>query len=98
MTDRRADRSAAQFADIACTLAREPTVSGVLQRIVDLAVTTIAGCEGAGLLVVSRRTIVAGAWSDERVREIESFEYEVGEGPCLDAILRQPTFESSDLR
>jgi transcriptional regulator with GAF, ATPase, and Fis domain len=94
----RGDRSAARFAEIARSLATEPTVSRTLRRIVDLAVEFIDGCEGAGLLIVSHREIVAGAWSDERVREIETMEYEVGEGPCLDAIFQNPTFESSDLR
>jgi hypothetical protein len=68
-----------------------------LQRIVDLAVETIDGCEGAGLLLVSGGKILAGSWSDEAVHEIEQLEYEIGEGPCVDAILREPTFET-DLR
>jgi transcriptional regulator with GAF, ATPase, and Fis domain len=94
----RSDSSAARFAEIARSLATEPTVSRTLQRIVDLAVETVNGCEGAGLLIVTRGEIVAGSWSDERVRRIERMEYEVGEGPCLDAILQHPFFESSDLR
>ena len=71
---------------------------GTLQRIVDMAVETIDGCDGAGLLIVDHGSIVVGAWSDERVHEIEVTEYEVGEGPGLDAILARPTPESSDLR
>ena len=79
-------------------MAAEPTVAQVLQRIVDLAVETIEGCDGAGVLLVTHREIVAGAWSSDLVRDIEMMEYEVGEGPCVDAILQRPTFESSDLR
>ena len=76
----------------------EPTVLRTLQGIVDLAVQTIDGCDGAGLLIVDCRAIVAGAWSDERVRQIEELECAVGVGPCVDAILERPTFESPDLR
>ncbi len=69
-----------------------------LQRIVDLAVETIDGCDEAGILLVRRREIVTGAWSDDLVREIEEMECRIGEGPCLDAIAQRPTFESADLR
>jgi hypothetical protein len=40
---------------------------------------------------------VVGAWSSDLVREIETMEYELGEGPCLDAISQEPVFESADL-
>jgi hypothetical protein len=91
------DPSGTRFAEIARSLAAEPDVARTLQRIVDLAVETIDGCEGAGLLIVSRGKILAGSWSDEAVHRIEQLEYEIGEGPCIDAILSDPTFET-DLR
>lgn len=95
--DPPSDPSAPRFAEIARSLAAEPDVARTLQRIVDLAVETIDGCEGAGLLIVSRGQILAGSWSDETVHTIEQLEYEIGEGPCIDAILREATFET-DLR
>lgn len=94
----RGGSSAAKFAEVARSLSGEPTVTKTLQRIVELAVETIDGCDAAGLLLVINGEIVAGAWSNELVHEIEKMEYEIGEGPCLDAILSRPTFESSDLR
>lgn len=93
----RGDPSAKRLSEIARSLAAEPDVARTLQRIVDLAVETIDGCEGAGLLIVRGGAILAGSWSDEAVHEIEKLEYEIGEGPCVDAILREATFES-DLR
>ncbi len=92
------DSSASAIAAIARSPSGEPTVVATLQRIVDVAAETIDGCDGAGLLLVSRGKIVAGAWSNELVHEIEKMEYEIGEGPCVDAIWERPTFESSDLR
>jgi hypothetical protein len=87
-----------RFADIARSLFAEPTVLRTLQRIVDVAVENIGGCEGAGVLLVSGGKIVSGAWSNDVVRELEQTEYDIGEGPCVDAILERPAFESSDLR
>jgi len=78
--------SARRFVEIAQVLSGEPTVVRTMQRIVDLAVETIDGCDAAGLLVVSAGEIVAGAWSDQLAHEIEQLEYEIGEGPCFDAI------------
>lgn len=90
--------SGGHFADLARTLFSEPTVQATLQRIVDLAVETVDGCDGAGVLLVDKGRILAGAWSNELVRVVETMEYELGEGPCMDAIRQQPVFESPDLR
>jgi len=92
------DSASAAIAEIARSLSAEPTVLATLQRIVDMAADTIDGCDGAGLLLVTKRKIVVGAWSNELVHEVESMEYEIAEGPCIDAIWERPTFESSDLR
>jgi transcriptional regulator with GAF, ATPase, and Fis domain len=89
--------SPAQFAELARAFSSEPTVQATLQRIVDVAVATIDGCDGAGVLLVHRREIVVGAWSDDLVRRVEQMEYELNEGPCLDAIWQHPVFESADL-
>jgi putative methionine-R-sulfoxide reductase with GAF domain len=90
--------SAEQFAKIARELSAEPTVAATLKRIVDFAAETIDGCDGAGVLLVDRRQIVVGAWSNDLVHRVEEMEYELGEGPCLDAIWEQRVFESADLR
>jgi transcriptional regulator with GAF, ATPase, and Fis domain len=90
--------SGRQFSELARALFSEPSVKETLQRIVDLAVDTIDGCDGAGVLLVDKGEILAGSWSSELVREIETIEYELGEGPCVDAIRQQPVFESADLR
>jgi len=86
------------LAVIARAMSGEPTVARTLQRIVEVAVETIDGCDEAGILLIRGREIVAGAWSDDLVRNIEEMECEIGEGPCLDAIAQRPTFESADLR
>lgn len=89
--------SAATFAAIARAVSGEPDVARTLQRIVHLAVDQVDGCDAAGILLVTNRRI-AGAWSDDDVRQLEEMECEVGEGPCLDATAQRAMFESADLR
>ncbi|HEX7521433.1 MAG TPA: GAF and ANTAR domain-containing protein [Acidimicrobiia bacterium] len=89
--------SGRQFAEFARALFSEPTVMTTLQRIVDLAADTVEGCDAAGVLLVDKGRILAGAWSNDLVRQVETMEYELGEGPCVDAIWKQPVFESADL-
>src|SRR5215211_9009872 len=87
-----------QFAEIARQLAAEPDVSSTLDGIVSLAVEHVEGCDGAGILLAHGNEIVAGSWSDDVVQRVETLEYELSEGPCVDAIRQQPVFESPDLR
>jgi putative methionine-R-sulfoxide reductase with GAF domain len=89
---------ASGIAEIARAVSGEPTVARTLQRIVELAVENIDGCDEVGILLVTDGEIVAGAWSDDAVHDIEEVQCRVGEGPCVDAIRERPTFESSDLR
>jgi transcriptional regulator with GAF, ATPase, and Fis domain len=90
--------TAREFGEIARALSSEPTVQATLQRIVDVAVETIEGCDGAGVLLLHRNEIVAGSWSSDVIRNVETMEYQLGEGPCVDAISQAPVFESADLR
>jgi transcriptional regulator with GAF, ATPase, and Fis domain len=90
--------SAEQFSEMARALFDEPTVQATLQRIVDFATQNIEGCDGAGILLIHHGGIVGGSWSDDLVRRVETMEYELGEGPCVDAIWQRPIFESADLR
>jgi len=90
--------TARQFAALARSLAAEPTARATLQHIVDFAAGNIAGCDGAGILLVHNGRIESGSWSSDLVREVEQREYELSEGPCVDAIWEQPVFESADLR
>ena len=55
-------------------LSLEPTVQAILQRIVDVGAQSIEGCDGAGVLLLHKREIVAGSWSNDLVRKIETME------------------------
>ena len=73
------------------------SVHETLQRTVDLAVKTIPGCEHAGVSVVHHRKIATPAATDSLPLRVDAIQYEVGEGPCLDAIAESQTFKTDDL-
>jgi len=85
------------FAEIARVLVAEAGVQATLDRIAVTAVSTVDGCEGAGISVVERGRIHTAAASDDLPRRVDAIQYEVGEGPCLDAIKDHDVFHTDDL-
>jgi ANTAR domain len=85
------------FSDVAIALFAVGTVQGTLQRIVDLAEQAIDGCEAAGILVVSDRTVTTAAASSPLVVAIDQLQIDADEGPCLDASTQGSTFYADDL-
>jgi len=57
-----------------------------LQRVVDLGVETIEGCDFAGIFLVEGDKITTPVHTDPIVAEIDLLQHDTGEGPCLDAI------------
>lgn len=88
---------ASSFAEIARTLFAERTVERTLQRIVDFAQATVVACDAASISLLTGDTIATPVCSDPIALEIDRFQYEFNEGPCLDAITTVPTLYSSDL-
>jgi hypothetical protein len=88
---------ASSFADIARTLFVERTVAGTLQRIVDFAQATVVGCDAASISLLTGNAIATPVCSSPIAFEIDHFQYEFGEGPCLDAITTVPILYSPDL-
>jgi GAF domain-containing protein len=76
-----------EFAAVARSLSSTPDVDETLDRIVALAIHAL-GCHYAGVSYANLRTrqIETGAASDEVVRQGDAAQYEVGEGPCLQAM------------
>jgi GAF domain-containing protein len=68
-----------------------------LQLIVDLAVATVPGCEHAGISFVHQRKISTPAASDAVALRVDAVQFEVGQGPCLDAIQEDQIFRTDDL-
>lgn len=89
--------SADDFADMARALLAEDDVQHTLQKICDLAVETIDGCDHAGISFLKGRKVDTPAASDDVPRQVDAIQYEFDEGPCLDAISDHEVFETGDL-
>lgn len=88
---------AAAFADIARTLFVERTVEGTLQRVVDFAEATVEGCNAASISLITPDGVTTPVCSDLVALVIDHYQYEYGEGPCLDAITTVPMLYADDL-
>jgi GAF domain-containing protein len=73
------------------------SVHETLQRIVDLAVATVPGCDHAGISMVHGRRIATPAASDSVALRLDATQMESGQGPCLDAIADDQIFRCDDL-
>jgi GAF domain-containing protein len=88
---------AGRFARISRELMADPTPEVILQKVVDLAVETVDGCDFAGLsLRRGTGRVETPAASDPIVLRADELQYELDEGPCLDAIRVVDTFVIGD--
>lgn len=86
-----------RVAEAARQLADEPSLQETLDGIVALAVEMIPGCSASGISMVRRREITTTAASEPAVRVGDQMQYELGEGPCLDAVRAQEIVLASDV-
>ncbi len=56
-----------------------------LQRVADLAVEQLNGCDMAGVTLVQDGVPATAVFTDVEAPEIDRAQYETGQGPCLDA-------------
>lgn len=82
---------AAALAEVARTLDAQRTQGETLDTVVHIAVRSVPGFEHAGISVVDPKGKVETiAATDPLVRRLDGLQYDVGEGPCLDALGRLP--------
>jgi GAF domain-containing protein len=67
------------------------TVQDTMQRIVDLAVHTIEGCDHASISVLDGAQVATQVCSDPGVADVDVLQYDAHEGPCLDVVTQQAT-------
>jgi transcriptional regulator with GAF, ATPase, and Fis domain len=93
----------ALLGSVARELLAEPDVQQTLQRAVELAAEHLTSGDRNGevyasvSLVRERRQIETAASSDERATRADQLQYELKQGPCLDAIWEHETFQIQDL-
>ena len=67
------------------TLFAAGNVVETLDSVVTTAVSTIDGCDWAGIFLFDGDVVVTPAYTDPIVTEADSLQHLSGEGPCLDA-------------
>src|SRR5687768_4798866 len=85
------------LANVAAALFEPATVQDTLQRIVDLTVAAVDGCETAGIVVIEGRRTRTAAVSGPLARVIEELQADAGDGPWLDASIESSTVHAEDL-
>ncbi|SET37035.1 GAF and ANTAR domain-containing protein [Geodermatophilus poikilotrophus] len=87
-----------RLAAIARALLHEPDVQATLKRTVADAAATLDGELYASVsLVLHRRQVETPVYTDDRALWTDQLQYELGQGPCLDAVWDQDTFYIDDL-
>ena len=87
------------FAQVLGELAEDPEEQPALERIVHQAVEAVPGCDYCGVsLRRGRDKVETPASTDPLVDEADSLQYDLQEGPCLDAIYVDDTYVVDDLR
>jgi hypothetical protein len=69
----------------------------VYDAIVHAAPRLVEGCDHASLMLRQHDRFVTSAASDAVARQVDEFERELGEGPCLDAIVDETVYHDEDL-
>lgn len=85
------------LSEVALALFAPGTLQGTLQRIVNLAVATIDGCDAAGVFIVENVLVTTAASTDPLVLVLDRLQIDTDEGPCLDAIAGEGTVYADDL-
>jgi GAF domain-containing protein len=87
-----------RLAAIARALFLEPDVQATLQRTVaDAARTLDRQLYASVSLVLQRRQVETPVYTDSRALQADLLQYELGQGPCLDAVWEQDIFHIDDL-
>lgn len=89
---------AAVMAEAAKALRTPANVAETLDTLVRVACTSIPGAEYVGVSLTRRDGIETAAATDPLVREADQLQYELGEGPCLDAMAAHTRVVVTDMR
>jgi GAF domain-containing protein len=84
---------------VARTISSKATLEETLGAIVDSARHSVPGFEHAGISTIDRRgRITTRAASDEIVQTLDDLQYELNEGPCVDAMRQDRIVVVPDIR
>lgn len=93
----REQELAEAFAEITRVLLAEPDVQHTLDTMCDWLVGTVEGCDHAVVTLVKDDSFDSRASNDEVGPAVDAIQFEVDEGPCVQAIREQMTLLVDDL-
>ncbi len=73
------------------------SASKTLEEVVGMAVTTIEGCDYAGIFVVEGDSVSTPVSTDPVVIQLDAIQQRTEEGPCLDAMVSGNAFYAEEL-
>ncbi|CCH29510.1 GAF and ANTAR domain-containing protein [Actinosynnema sp. NPDC047251] len=93
-----ADELAGAFVGVSGLLMSREVVDAAIGSITSLAADVVAGAVGAGLTLVGpdERRVTAAA-TDPVVERADALQYELGQGPCLEAVARRDVVRVDDI-
>jgi GAF domain-containing protein len=68
-----------------------------MKRVVELVQTALPGCSLAGVTLLTGSEVETVVHSDPQVLEVDQKQYDLNEGPCLDALRRGVMLQSEDV-
>jgi hypothetical protein len=83
---------AAAFARISLELASEPDTEQTVQRVVELAQSSIPGCDYAGFTLTHQDALETAAATDQLIGRLDQAQHDLNEGPCLSAAKADETY------
>ena len=94
-TDPRALAEA--FADIGRQLAAEVDTKSALEAVIDLALERVPGSHWASIARARENRYTTMVSRDQVARDADKLQYDIGAGPCIDAVGDDTIFVSNDL-
>lgn len=85
------------FAEISRVLLAEPDVQRTLDKMCQLLVVTVDGCDHAVVTLVRDHHMHSPASSDDVGPAVDAIQFEVDDGPCVQAIKEHLTLVTDDL-
>jgi hypothetical protein len=92
-----APSTAEVFSSLADIVYVSDDFTSIYEAIVRSASHLVDGCDHASLMLRRDGRFFTVASSDEVAARVDAYEREIGEGPCLDAIVEESVFHDADL-
>jgi hypothetical protein len=88
---------AERFATVAQSLLRAQDLPSAFSLIAELGVQTVSGAEHAGITLLRRGEFDTPTATSDIPLRVDAIQYQLGSGPCVDAVLDDTVYRSGDL-